>query len=351
MIDSKRSFVVLDGLRGIAALSIVVYHVSYAKYFFTWLPKEAFLSVDFFFTLSGFVLAHAYGERLRKGMSAGHFMRIRLIRLYPLYLLAFILYLPLAWRALWSGSIESSTLTIFLLSAILFLPCPLPGFLYPLNSPAWSLFFELIANAAFGLFGRRLTDTVLPIAVAVAAVILIGHAVATGTFEGGFYWSSFGAGLCRVAYSFFAGVLVYQIWLRRKPPIAVPALVVGAVLLAILIMPIGRFEVVFDLMASLIAFPLLIWIGASCRPGMLLAKASSWLGAISYAVYVLHYPIYDLATKARPPQTIAWGIAYIVAVVVVSHIADRYFDGPVREYLNRAAPGRARVIERFGLER
>jgi peptidoglycan/LPS O-acetylase OafA/YrhL len=101
--DGRHQFVLLDGLRGVAALAVVVTH---ALYFFPPTPM-AYLAVDFFFMLSGFVLAHAYGERLRQGMTAGRFMAIRLIRLYPLYALGSALYLPFLWRGIESGTIST----------------------------------------------------------------------------------------------------------------------------------------------------------------------------------------------------------------------------------------------------
>jgi peptidoglycan/LPS O-acetylase OafA/YrhL len=102
----RHSFVILDALRGVAAAAVVTVH---APLFFHSVATpgsvpdasghapmtgplfEAYLAVDFFFLLSGFVLAHAYGEKLNDGMTSCQFMRCRLIRLYPLYLLALVI--------------------------------------------------------------------------------------------------------------------------------------------------------------------------------------------------------------------------------------------------------------------
>jgi peptidoglycan/LPS O-acetylase OafA/YrhL len=93
----SRSFVVLDGLRGVAAIAIVFFHLALIR---GDLPGEGYLAVDFFFVLSGFVLAHAYGSRLQQGsMSFGRFVLIRMIRLYPLYFLGSVIALPIALRA------------------------------------------------------------------------------------------------------------------------------------------------------------------------------------------------------------------------------------------------------------
>ena len=79
LINNRRSFVTLDGLRGIAALAVVTRHAPYFRNPFF----ESYLAVDFFFVLSGFVLAHAYGQRLRGNLSILDFVKIRIVRLYP----------------------------------------------------------------------------------------------------------------------------------------------------------------------------------------------------------------------------------------------------------------------------
>src|SRR5665213_808430 len=189
MSESTRSFVTLDGLRGIAALAVVTRH---APAFFSFISiyvlpldgskvpipvgpfRESYLAVDFFFALSGFVLAHAYGDRLRGGMSATRFMTIRLIRLYPLYFLALLISLPLFLWGFARGGIAPTYPMSNWLFAVLFLPSlASPNALFPLNYPAWSLFFELLANAAFGLIGRHLENTLLLSIVMFSGLVLL----------------------------------------------------------------------------------------------------------------------------------------------------------------------------------
>lgn len=335
MRDDKRSFVVLDGLRGIAAFTVVLGHVSYTSHE---IVPESYLAVDFFFVLSGFVLAHAYGEKLREGLPAMQFMLIRLVRLYPLYLLAIALWLPLGWLGLTSGRLDLGTTAFTVVTAVFFLPRPLPGLLYPLNPAAWSLFFELTANAELGALGRLLGNFTLCFIVGSSAVALAVYAENYG-IDGGI-WAVFWSSFFRVSYSFFAGILIYRIWLARKPFVSLPALIVLLGLLGILICrPVDRYESTYALLAALLAFPLLIWIGASSKPGPFIARICSWLGAVSYAVYVLHLPLYFLTIEIANVSLVAWPwqIAFLGLVIVVADLADRYFDGPVRKRLSIAA--------------
>jgi len=335
MPNDNREFVVLDGLRGIAALIIVIGH---AIYFFPAVPPERYLAVDFFFVLSGFVLAHAYGARLREGMAPCRFMLIRLIRLYPLYILAFALWLPIGIRGLSSGTLSPIVLATMCLTAVLFLPSPLPGTLYPWNFPAWSLLFEIIANAWLGTFGAKFGDIALGTLIAIAAIFLTADIIAGGELGGGWMWSSFWMGLLRVCYSFPAGVLVYRIWRKYKPPIRLPAFLVGLALLAVLTaQPSARYERAFAVIASLAVFPVLIWLGASSRPRSFIAATCKWLGAISYAIYVLHVPLLILMLHAAGKFGFGitrwpWGIAYMGVVILAADLANRV-DKPARRYL------------------
>jgi peptidoglycan/LPS O-acetylase OafA/YrhL len=325
-----RGFVALDGLRGIAALSIVVAH---ANYFFPRLPV-AYLAVDFFFVLSGFVLAHAYAKRLQEGLSGGRFMLARLIRLYPLYLLGSALMLPLLWHGYRSGTVDGRYLAVSVATAAFFVPSPLSFTLYPLDEPAWSLLFELLANAVFGFGMRRITLGTLAVFVACAGAALVA-AFSWGPVNAGFFWTSFPGGVVRVGYSFFAGVLVY---LRHGALIRLSTAVIVVLLLAALAARPGRYEAAFAAVCSLAFFPLLVWMGAGVAPGRIFGPACSFLGRASYAVYVLHWPLLTTLLRLHPPPTALAGIAFIAAIVALAAVADRLFDAPCRAWLASMVP-------------
>lgn len=239
LVDGKRAFVTLDGLRGLAAFAVLARHI-FPDYLF-----ESYLAVDFFFVLSGFVLAHAYGQRLRAEMTTLDFMKVRLVRLYPLYALALGLSAVTVLTQYLHGHPPTLHTAIDYAAAILFLHSPASMGLFPLVGPSWSLFFELIANSAFAPLWRRCGNRVLAAVVAMAAIILIaavltrtlgfGYQSGTGVMDNGFYWTTFSAGLARVGYSFFCGVLIYQMWSIKEPPINFPPLVIAAVLFSLLV--------------------------------------------------------------------------------------------------------------------
>jgi peptidoglycan/LPS O-acetylase OafA/YrhL len=326
--DGRHQFVLLDGLRGVAALAVVITH---ASYFFPPTPM-AYLAVDFFFMLSGFVLAHAYGERLRQGMTGARFMAIRLIRLYPLYALGTLLFMPILVRGMTVGTVGIGEGAADVLSAALFLPSPVAAFLYPLDPPAWSLCLELVANAMFGALAARLAGTLLRTIVAAGAVSML-LLLRTSIGSAG-AWSDFWSGPPRVAFAFFAGVLLYQLWLKHPPRFAVPAPVIAIALALILFAdPPHVYQRTFDGVMVLSVFPVLIWAGASCKPIPLLGRACTVAGDTSYAIYVLHFPLLLYLIKLRAPPNPLFGAAFLAALLAIAFLAHRYFDLPVRRRL------------------
>jgi peptidoglycan/LPS O-acetylase OafA/YrhL len=288
-------------------------------------------------------------------MSALHFMKVRLIRLYPLYFLALLLAVVQLLRVWIRGKLgDTRTVLLDVTFALFFLPSPASAeFLFPLNVPAWSLFFELAANAAFGLFGSLLSTRALAVAVAAAGFFLIfavsfewlGFGSAgIGAMADGFQWHGFGAGLARVAFSFFAGVLIFRVWQANRPRFQVPSFAVAAALTAILVVsPPDRFQSAFDLTAVLFIFPFIIFFGATSVPTGIINRVCSRLGAASYSIYVLQGPLYGLAfltvykLMGRADQlSLIWGGGFVVLTFVIALVSDIWFDQPIRRKLSSA---------------
>lgn len=148
VIDEQNKFATLDALRGISAIAIAIRHTPH--FFPKWIIEGSFLSIDLFFIMSGFVIFLAYEDRLGTGMSALQFLRIRLIRLYPLYFLGSALGILVAVAALHTNGLSIDWPPQLLVTTIpysmVLLLTPLPGganVLFPLNPVLWSIFYEL----------------------------------------------------------------------------------------------------------------------------------------------------------------------------------------------------------------
>lgn len=357
-----RAFVTLDGLRGIAALAIAARHAPFLwpSAYPTGILQRSYLAVDFFFVLSGFVLAYAYSARFGAGMTARQFMTARLVRVYPLYGFAVLLVVATAPNLIFFGKVDALVFAKDALFAILFLPSLVKPELFPLNAPAWSLFLELLANAAFGVIGKRLNGWALAAILCPAALILawavifngLGFGAGNGAMDAGFAWSSFAAGLARVAYSFFAGVLVFRLWKFASPQWRVPPLVLVVALCAILASySPANSQAAFDLAATLFIFPALVFFGAACKPGKHAARLFAWIGGISYGVYVLQAPVYNYASAiARTVGgdfggvSLFWATMSVMLVIAMATAADDCIDRPVRAKLTAffARPRRLR---------
>ncbi len=316
---SSNRFCTLDGMRGIAAIIVMAMHffkdrpeAVYGRFHFL---NNADLAVDFFFMLSGFVVAQAYGDRLAGGLSPLRFIRLRVIRLYPMFFLGMLLGLGAYGLMLNAGQAVPSGMDLRLAAGLnfAFLPVlnhgttlnfdramPTPGEIFPFLPPAWSLFFELVANVSFAfLFRLPLRAICTVIGGAFLAMVAFGLYIGHGqnvSFSPGWGTDNAAGGLFRVTFGFYAGVLLHRLGAHRGSLGPLPALlrksgVLYALLGASLAMPIvgkGIFPAFFLLVLS----PLLIVAGAQSQPrSRTMASLSQALGWLSYPVYCLHFAI------------------------------------------------------------
>lgn len=356
---AKRTFHTLDGLRGVAAVLVVAWH--YASYIAPLRVQSGYLAVDLFFVMSGFVLAHAYGERLRGGMGAGRFMLVRLIRLYPLYLLGTLIaaLIPIAgllfqvseqWS--WPG------LLLALVPALLMLPRPpiaitgaelnarLPDALHPLNPPAWSLFYELAVNLAFAATLRIRHRLFLPLVIGASAIGLAAAILLHGSANAGWRWDEWWMATIRVSFSFFTGVFFYRAHAggtlpRLKCP---PLLALGAAALLICLGVPPEWRAAYDLFSIALALPLVVWLCVCNEPKRGL-RLYSVLGLISYPLYITHeswhYPVDRImyhVFQARAEGFAPWsGIGLIVLFLGVSWLFAATYDVWARRRLGALA--------------
>lgn len=363
--NPKQTFVALDGVRGVAALAVMMFHIAWWPGFGRPFPS-AYLAVDLFFGLSGFVVAHAYSPRLTKGLSALAFLRVRVVRLWPLYALGLAVGVTamVGMRMAHDLTISSKAVAEHLGFHLLFLPLlvggALTGQLFPFNGPSWSLSFEVLINAVYGAVHRFLSPVVLGVFLPLSAVTLLVASVRYAGLDAGYQWTSVLVGVPRVAFSFALGLALHGLWSRGKLPAvsarwAMPALAMSCLLLAAILLyaPPAAWRPLYDWSVVVAAWPLLmvLWIGI--RPQGLAARACDLLGKLSYPVYVLHVPVgrmvllaatVGLGAHVASGTTVVWTTA-IALTVLLSLAATKFYDPPARAALGKllSAFSRTRV--------
>lgn len=317
MDNPPHRYEVLDGLRGVAAVVVFGLHLPDRR--LAEIAPLGHLSVDFFFLLSGFVLAHAYEKPLREGLSAGAFILRRYIRLMPFYLLGLAIGLLTMQGTPWAVA-----------ASMVMAPAKVEGSqdFFPFNVAAWSLFFELLVNAGYALIARRLTNLALGVILALGLAGLLAARIAYGTVDVGVEWGNALGGVPRVVWSFFAGVAVYRLHRARPAPgLAWPLF--GLALAGLLMIPA-------PLLTVLAGFPLLVYFAASAQVRGLAAKACLTLGAVSYGLYAIHVPILLLI----PREMLFSGRNILIALAVIGGLVlvlNKIYDEPIRRWATRRA--------------
>ncbi|MBB4034440.1 peptidoglycan/LPS O-acetylase OafA/YrhL [Dysgonomonas hofstadii] len=364
--ESKPHYEILDGLRGVAALVVVFFHVfeihshgDHSKQ----IINHGYLAVDFFFMLSGYVISYAYDDRWGK-MTLKDFFKRRIIRLHPMIIIgsligAALFYFQASPGLGWAGIAD---VPVWKMLLVMLIGCTLipvgkgldiRGWheMHPLNGPAWSLFFEYIANIIYALVLRHLSKILLGVFVAIAAGITIHYALTNpnGDIIGG--WSiddptQLRIGFTRLAFPFMAGLLLARTVKLRYTK---NAFLTASLLLVILfsIPRLGGTENLwmnglYECFCLIIMFPVIVLLGAGGKvKGRKASKLCKFLGDISYPIYITHYPIAYVymgwATNNGYGLEDSWmqGILVVCASVLVAYISMRFYDIPVREWLRK----------------
>jgi len=345
ILKTKSHFEVLDGLRGIAAVAIVIFHFMEWAYsdFSKNFIGHGFLAVDFFFCLSGFVIGYAYDDRMEK-MGVIEFFKSRLIRLHPLIILGSVLGLAAFLFDPFGGPTEAYNIgRIFLifLSSIFLIPFPAMeerAFnLFSFNAPAWSLFWEYAANLVYAVILYRIARRYLiPLAIlAAAALCMVSYDA--GNLLGGWNGETFWHGGARISYSFLAGLLIYRYnWIIKNR--------LGFIGLAILlcfafIMPWSDWNWLTEPLVVLFYFPLMVSLGAGTVLAPGLKKLCVFSGNISYPLYMTHYAaiwIFGAYYTVNKPGTAELSLIIVagtILLIVIGWLAMVLYDIPVRRYL------------------
>jgi len=343
MSEHTKHFDGLDGLRGIAAFIVMFLHGTLFIRNAVYTPPAACTAVDFFFMLSGFVVARAYDDRLQRMMTWRQFMAVRLIRLYPMLFIGTAMgALGFAISQYHGHQLYPAISMLITIGSFVLLPVGLAvaTVAYPLNIAAWSLFFEFAVNALYGSGVGRMTNRRLAVFVAVSGLALVPMAIWGGPYIAiGFGTpTAFLLGFVRVTYPFWAGVFLFRVVPVQVWP-GMPFWVVGVALALSLLVPV--YNPGYKLTLILLLFPLIVLFGASARLGSRTAHACSGLGRLSYPLYITHVPVFVLTTKIM--KWAQFGISpwlQIVCGAVVSVVAAAAlliaFDEPIRRMLSAA---------------
>lgn len=362
--DSKPHYELLDGLRGVAALLVIWYHVWEGFAFvgggLIETINHGYLAVDFFFMLSGFVISYAYDDRWGK-MGMKEFFTRRLIRLHPMLIFATVIGVTtflIQGSTKWDGTqTPFGWVMLAMLLTMFFIPA-LPGARYevrgngemfPLNGPSWSLFFEYIGNILYALFIRRLSTKALKCLTALLGVAFAYFAIMDVSGYGmiGVGWTidkvNFIGGMLRMLFPFTLGMVLA----RGFSPVKIKGAlwICSAILFALFSVPYleGQYlNGLYEMFCIMIVFPALVWLGASGKTtDVASTKICKFLGDISYPVYIIHYPFmylfyYWIMQKPQCPTIKeVWPVVVvlIVGVIVLAYAILKLYDEPVRKWL------------------
>lgn len=341
----KNTFSTLDGMRGVAAIFVLILHTG--SYWGNITFHHSYLAVDLFFLLSGFVIAHAYENKLAtKKISVNQFIGIRMIRLYPMYFFSALIASALVVGKYITGvNDEEGYLSKLIFSIILtfsFLPSILPGniLLFPLNTPYWSVFYEVIINITYAFLRPKLTSKILLLIVCVLGTLMILIAALHGSLGAGVSWrpTSIAAGITRSGFGILFGVYLYRVGTSYMVSLVQSAWVLlGLITLVFMAPDLGKFNGLFDILAVFVIFPICIVLGARCKCGYATDYVFSVLGRASYPVYLIHVPmasiVYSLFGELIEKYAPLSGVLFVVGLIIFSIQIEKIYDIPLRRYL------------------
>ena len=357
--DAKPHYEILDGLRGVAALLVVWFHIfeAHATSHLDQGINHGYLAVDFFFILSGFVIGYAYDDRWRK-MGVWEFFKRRLIRLHPMVVLSALLGAAMFYtqgcEVMQVGNIAIGVLLMAMVMNMLLIPLSpagdIRGFneMYPLNGPSWSLLYEYLGNILYAFVLRFLPTKILAVVVGLAAVGLTWFAMfgELGDLCAGYAMTEMDmtGGSLRLLFSFGAGLLMARLF---KPIKVKGAFWIGAVVFVILsaLPRLGgesHFWIngLYDSLCVVVVFPLLVWLGASGKTSDLLSsKLCKFLGDISFPLYMVHYPLvylYYAWVRNHPAnfvESLPEALALFFGSIALAWLCLKFYDIPVRRFL------------------
>ncbi|MCX7279694.1 MAG: acyltransferase [Burkholderiales bacterium] len=327
----------LDAMRGLAAFSVLIFHFQVNDIH----APVGYLAVDFFFLLSGFVIAKTYDKRLSTGMTFFNFLSLRLIRIYPLFFIGFLIGVIRRMGEYLVNRPSKLPLSEILHAApfeVLMLPSTVANGLFVFNGPSWSLFFEMAINLIYAAILIKISNRSVKILMLAFGVLFLSQGFAAGSLDVGFQWRDFMGGVGRVGFSFLLGMTLSRMSIQKDAP-NLRFLIPCALLLIILLAPSAEpYQLAYDAIFIFLGFPILLFIGAKFNPPKSFEKACEWLGNISYPIYAIHYPLmflYLFAVKKTSLPAVLQLPLFIISVVSLAALLNKYFDVPMRNWLTQ----------------
>lgn len=374
---ARTRFDVLDGMRGIAAISVMIYHFSKHNDFS--ILSNAGIAVDLFFILSGFVIINSYGGRIGVSVSTREYIFKRAIRLYPMFLIGLLIGIPVLYVVTKAGG--STYPNKFIVGSAIYNSAFLPylgnwrihnfgaadasvGEIFPANPPAWSLFFEAVASISFVVLSKLNRSTLFKIiVVCYIATILNGILISCLSERVGYDpaqgWgtANFIGGFPRVFFGFTLGMLLFVVanddtrtWVHSFSENHIRS----SYLLYILLVATFAFPLqikgLYPMLVLATIAPCLVFFGSKLRcTSRFELNIAKFLGWISYPLYCLHFPIgravFLAGDDLRTPRWVLVIIS-IVVTIVLSVILTKLLEEPVRSYFSAKlmfGAGRARA--------
>jgi peptidoglycan/LPS O-acetylase OafA/YrhL len=354
----------LIGIRGIAAIWVMIEHFRFALYdlfpttklFSPWIVG-ANLGIEIFFPLSGFVISYMYADRLRAGATRYvDYVIKRFARIYPVFLVTLLAFAALVGAAAVAHvSLNSSTrytpLT-FIGNLLLLQAAPgIPAW----NPPAWSISSEALAYVTFPLTVWLLARLARPRSAAIGALawLIAGTAAMMAFRLVNPIWTSPGMMLLRITTEFAAGAMLWKAWSLAGEPQSPKwdVLACGAVVLVVVALPLLPQSDSFALVLTPVMAIFVVALAGARGPirWLLSRRLVVFGGKISYSLYMVHFIVFAIVGKilrwepfetSAVPVRLALMAFYFLTCIVIAIACYFLVEEPARRAIQRIAATR-----------
>lgn len=354
----NKRYDVLDGFRGIAALMVAIYHL-HVSGIVTELNfvRNSYLFVEFFFVLSGFVIASSYIGKLNDVNDLKAFMKKRFARLWPLHIFMTILFIPFAFASVFFSLEFGDRFSLFsFFTNVLLIQSLNLNNGSTWNIPAWSIsveFYTYFVFCIFYIFSFVKKSILIPIFISIISLVILYF---KSSMDDTTHYAIF-----RCTYSFFLGVLALKVHhlLKVKPWMEVA--VIGIIVLLLSSLRIQGDNWIAFIIPLLFFVTIIIF---SHQHGfiskLLLNKYLKYLGLLSFSIYLTHaFFISVIKAVSKITHTlfdfqfiyledgsriIDFGlgylndflyIPYLIVVISFSYLTYNFIEKPFQQKINR----------------